>query len=480
MRLQRLLKSDLIKLVLILGLAFFLVYYPHLNYRYPLHIDEWVHFAYSQAIMQGGHVPFLEPFFGGHLISPASDLELGFHIFLGVFQTVTGLSWMIIFSCLPAVIFIMIVLSTYVLGKRLGFGWQAAFFTALIPSTVGTLGPAFLVPVALGLLYIPLSLFVVFYLRSWWSYPVLFLFSTFLLAIHAPSAICLIIILVPYIIIKMKEDWLFRLGSLFMLVLPFLMVFPWIFSLLLPTAKSLLTPIVPSFDVVLPDIISEFGYIPVAFCVAGAVVIVNHREKRNWGLLLGLLLLLLMLTLFFTFHYGVEIVYQRGLMFVYLMIAVVAGVGMMGIGQIRWPNKTPGSKAIGTRNLPGVFTVAALAVVILIIAVPARLNSNYYYVIDSPDYQAFNWMAAYIPQDTKNVVDPWKATAFTAITGKTIYTRMHSAISSTDQQAWDFLRDDCRDTDFLKKNGISVIYSPDAVSNNSLIEIRKNVYLLKK
>ena len=57
--------------------------------------------------------------------------------------------------------------------------------------------------------------------------------------------------------------------------------------------------------------------------------------------------------------------------------------------------------------------------------------------------------------------------------------RMLSAISSTDQEAWDFLRDDCRDTDFLKKNGISMVYSPDAVSNYNLIEIRKDVYFLK-
>ena len=44
-----------------------------------------------------------------------------------------------------AVIFTMTILASYVMGKRRGFGFEAAFFVSLMPTTIGILGPAFLV-----------------------------------------------------------------------------------------------------------------------------------------------------------------------------------------------------------------------------------------------------------------------------------------------------------------------------------------------
>jgi len=43
-------------LPLILALAFYIAFIPHQNYPYPLHIDEWVHMARSEAIMQTGSI----------------------------------------------------------------------------------------------------------------------------------------------------------------------------------------------------------------------------------------------------------------------------------------------------------------------------------------------------------------------------------------------------------------------------------------
>ena len=55
-----------------------------------------------------------------------------------------------------------IVLATYVMAQRLGFGWEAALMTCLITTTVGIMGPGFFIPVAMALLFVPLSLFVLF------------------------------------------------------------------------------------------------------------------------------------------------------------------------------------------------------------------------------------------------------------------------------------------------------------------------------
>jgi len=163
-------------------------------------------------------------------------------MFWGVFKSISGISWLTIFRYFPGIIFIITVLSVYILAQREGFGVEAAFFTCLIPTTVGILGPGFMVPVSIGLLFTPLVLFIAFDYRSIWSYLLIFILICFLLAIHAPSAICPIIVLVPYILLNLKGNFKHSLGVTLTLALPFLIIFPWVFDLLLPTARSLLTP----------------------------------------------------------------------------------------------------------------------------------------------------------------------------------------------------------------------------------------------
>jgi len=80
----------------------------------------------------------------------------------------------------------------------------------------------------------------------------------------------------------------------------------------------------------------------------------------------------------------------------------------------------------------------------------------------------------------KAILDPWKATAFTAITQKTIYTRIHEYPKPSDIKAYEFLRGGCTDTAFLRENEISIIYSQWSCNNPDLEEVRKNVYLLEE
>jgi len=41
-KIWQLLKSDYLKIVPVLWLAFYIAFIPHINYPYPLHVDEWV------------------------------------------------------------------------------------------------------------------------------------------------------------------------------------------------------------------------------------------------------------------------------------------------------------------------------------------------------------------------------------------------------------------------------------------------------
>ncbi|MBI3040054.1 MAG: hypothetical protein HYY80_00045, partial [Chloroflexi bacterium] len=383
---RSLLKFDYLMLLPVLGLAFYIAFIPHLNYPYAIHVDEWVHITRSNMLMEAGSVNFPGVF----------SLEVGFHLFWGVFQTISGLSWMDIYRYFPGVIFIITVLSVYILAQREGFGWEAAFFTALIPSTVGIMGPAFLVPVAMGLLFTPLYLFLAFNFRTLWSYLLIFIFTAFLLSIHAPSAISPIIVLVPYILLNLKGNFKHSLGIGLALLLPFLtamVIFPWIFNLLLPTAKDLLIPQPATEYVQLPRVIQTYGYLPIAFCLLGTFMLALRGGKKNYGLILGLLALLLMLATFYTFHYGVSIMYERGLMFMMLMVSIVAGAGLAEIKNLKLPTRLgAGLKVpLASQNIGKLLSLALIGIV-LASSIPARLNTLYYHMIDREDYQAFAWI----------------------------------------------------------------------------------------
>jgi len=468
--------------VLIVALAFYIAFIPPPDYPYPVHIDEWVHLAYSQAMVQAGDTTFIDPFYGQATINLSSNLEAGFHLFWGVFHQISGISWLSISRYFPGIIFMITVLSVYILARRQGFGWEAALFTCLILTTVGILGPGFLVPVAMGLLFIPLSFFLAFNFKTVWSYLVLFIFTCFLLSIHAPSAICLVIVLIPYILLNIKGNPKHSLGIALALAIPFLVPFLLIFDMLLPMAKSLLTPSAPSPLVDYPRIIQTYGYLPILFCLLGVVLLAIRGGTKSYGLILALLALLMMLITFFTFHYGLQIMYTRGLMYLMLMMSIIAGAGLMGVRIIKLPSKLADKlkPAFLAKNLGNILCLVLIGLT-LAIAIPARQHTPYYHMIDEEDYQAFVWIKDNIDESyEKAILDPWKATAFTAITGKNIFSKIHMAPKPSDEEARKFLSHDCKDTDFLKANEISIVYTRGHCDNPDLVKVRSNVYLLKE
>jgi len=130
-------------------------------------------------------------------------------------------------------------------------------------------------------------------------------------------------------------------------------------------------------------------------------------------------------------------------------------------------------------------------VITLIVSIPARQDTLYYNMIDSDDYQAFIWVRENVGGNyEKALLDPWKATAFTGITGRYIYSRIHAYPKATDEEAYAFIRNGSSNTTFLKEHGISIIYTrvyngpregnKEYKSNNpDLEEVARNIYLLK-
>jgi hypothetical protein len=478
-------RSDYLKLVPILGLAFYLAFIPHQNYPYPVHVDEWTHLSCSNEIIKEGTAFGLtDPFQGGPPIGN-QVLETGFHTFWAVFHLTSGIDWFTIFKYFPGVIFMFTVLSVYILAKRQGFGWEAALLTCLIPTTIGVLGPGLLVPVAMGLPFIVISLFVAFYLRSWWSYVLLAIFSLFLLSLHSATAVGLILILLPYIIINLKGGFKHSVGITLALAIPFvaaLLIFPAIREqLLIPTLKSLLTQQPPPSHVIIPEIITAYGYIPVLLSLLGAFLLMIKRGKTNYGLVFGLLILLLMYFIYQNYGYGIWMMYIRGLLYICLKMSVIAGAGLMGIKNFKLPalfQRWIKSSFI-INNIGRVLCVVVIGVM-LYLAIPARQQTYYYHMIDNTDYKAFVWIRDNLGSDYKKaVLDPWIGAPFTAITGKNVYAWIMGRPEKDDRAAYAFLSGGCTDTDFLKKNGISIIYTREVCDNPNLVEVAENIYLLK-
>ena len=432
--------------------------------------------------MRAADISYPNPFTGTGTGGIVALLEVGYHLPLAVFHQLGDVSWDIIARYFPSVFFVMTALSVYIMAQRKGFGWEAAFFTCLIPTTIGIMGPALLVPVAMGLMFVPLALFVAFNYRTFWSYVVLLIFICFMIIMHAPSGICLIIILVPFIMLSLARDSKHGLGMMLVVAIPFLVTLPWTSDLILSTAKTLLstTPLPAYHD--FPLVIQKYGYLPILASLVGTFVLGIRGGRINYSLLLSLLALTAMSAIFYTLHYGVPILYLRGLLYMMLIMSMVAGAGLMELRRLEIPGiarlKSNAPLIVGTA---GMILLLIFISITLSIAIPNRQGTLYYRMIEREDYEAFVWIRDNVDESYQTaILDPWKATAFTAITERYVYARTHTAPTDRDRGATEFLEGGCKNTGFLTENGISIVYSQVPSSNPDLMEVRTHVYLLKK
>ncbi|MFC1992498.1 hypothetical protein ACFLV3_01635 [Chloroflexota bacterium] len=472
-------KSDHLKLIPILILAFYFAFIPHQSYSYPVHVDEWNHMALSMELIDNGGVEGLtNPLSGGEPLWNQM-FEIGFHLFWGVFQQLSGISWLEMIRYFPGIIFMLTVLSVYILCRRQGFGWESALCACLVPTLVGILGPGFLVPVAMGMLFIPLSLFIAFNFPGWRGYLILLIFALFLITIHAPTSIALIIVLVPYLVLNLRRNYKHALGIALAAVIPFAVPLPWIWNLIGAKMGELFSPSLLPEYVDLPKDFAVYGYIPTALFILGIYVLISRRGDRNYGLVFGALSLLAMVVMFFKMNYGISLVYLRGFVHLQLMMGVVAGAGIWWLRHLRlasgFSKRIP---SVITNNLANVLAVVVILLT-LYVAIPSRNMVNYYHMIDTRDYKAFTWIANNIDESyDKAILDPWKGTAFTALTGRKVFTRILMGADRRGKKAYLFLEEGCTDTSFLKKKGISIVYTRGGCNNPDLVKVSDYVYIL--
>jgi hypothetical protein len=79
----------------------------------------------------------------------------------------------------------------------------------------------------------------------------------------------------------------------------------------------------------------------------------------------------------------------------------------------------------------------------------------------------------------KALIDPWKGTAFSAVTGLRVTSRIIMAPTETDYAIYEFLDNECQDTAFLVDNDISLVYTRQSCTNPDLVKVHDNVYIVR-
>ena len=447
-------KSSIILLIMLVSLAVILNFLPRVHYNYPLHVDEYVHFQYSNYLSSNSPLYFNQEY--------KNNLESGFHYLLATLNSF-GVEYLFMFRFFSSIMTILICLSVFILARKI-FNEKAAlfavFFVGLLESSVAILGPMFFVPMSLGMFFIAISLFLIKNNSKAW---VLILAS--ILIIHPPSAMALLLLInIEFLMVRKNYA-----QNIVLQILAGIIALPLYYDIFL-TKKMQAIDYLSFTSISSPLFIPRFlGYFALIIIILG---IYFSSEKKHYsipGYIIGLLAFI-----FIFYHYKLElfIPYARALMYLFLIFSIVFGYGCYKITGIS-----------DNRKIKTVITLG-LILLILILMIPGKIESTkkVYHIMEDKDYLAFNFIKENITLEGLAVADPWKANALTPFAERAVYSRIVQGPSefyeARNNEIKEFFDDNCNNTDFLEENNIRIIYG--SCNNDKLEEVYENVYVYDK
>lgn len=490
--------ATLLALGIIMGFAFYTSLIPRLDYSYPLHTDEWTHFVEARTIVAEGRIPFFDPVTGQDRSDPVTEetrssphFEVGYHLFLAEFQLLTGLPWLDIFRYLPSAVFALVALGAYIFGNRRGFGFEAALFASLVPTTVRFLGPAFAVPVALGLFFVPLVLFLV---SNYWASKglplVLLLLLSFLFIAHVPTAVFAGLIIAVYGLFQtfrraltrgaVRRRALAHLATVLAVValssLPLLAYNNWL------VGEAAAEPLPQELLVAPGGIIPRLGYVPYPLFVLGLVLLARSVRRTDRTLLVIAVLVATYAFVHYQFGVGNAALYSRSILYLSLLVLLIAGLATAGVR--RWLARLLSSRWAGGASFAASGLVfVAVMLPSLGLSLESRYEEQYYHRIGDTQYEDFVWMRDHLcPGYERALTDPQFGRAFAAITGRYAYAAIPTTAAPVQpaqvDEAKQVLRDGVPDADWLREHGVSIVYTTRRVENPGLVKVHDRVYVL--
>jgi len=474
---------EAILLCLILALAFYMALWPRLDYPFPMHVDEWMHLGHTLQITETGHLDYPNPFLGGRPTVEGHP-ETGYYLWLNALLFSTGLPWLTLARLMPAIVLAIMAFAAYAWGRKQGVGLEAALFVTFIHTTIRFLGPAFLVPVTLGLVLFPMCLMLISKLeQDWRPLSLIMLSLATLFLIHATTAAGLGLVLVVYLTLCLIlyrgpiRERLPVLTCLLLIPASALAIFLWNRPLVIKQIGYILG----ETDLPMPAIwypLPYLGYVMLVLVVLGAGFLVARGGWRNYSLLISVAILLFFVQLYrYWIDIGPHILYERGWLYVMLLMALIAGYGL---GRLRHLSLEFFSGRRWAKPLIylGLGLVVAFA---LIQRLDAYKSEHYYYPMDVQTYHDFVFVGEKLDQSSNAVMDPYLAWTFVPITGKYVFVA-RAAPWGVEEAAEirDFLKDGAVDTRWLTTKRIDLIYSPYPLKNPDLVEVRDKVYILRE
>lgn len=471
----------------------FMTFLPHLSNSYflPFHVDEWIHWSYSRAVMEGGSISFANPYTG---IGTIANTEIGFHLATSCIKWLTGCNLLTIFLFMPTVIGIFVSLTAFNIGERSKrkFGLESAFLVGFIPTTIRFLGPSFYVAVTLGLL---LLIFIIWVgqLKKMQGALLMVICAWLMFIVHPPTALAGIIIMFIFSVFLAigKEYKIALLTGIFSLISVLSIFISYYFTETWDRYVEMFLQATYGKEYLLglPEIWVNFEYLGIltwVLFVIGAYYSISIGRSLKRTLSFSSIMFIIIIGFYTKFNYGIPIIYERTFLYLFLLVTLVAGVGLSELRKaieiIAKKNTFKKFKQLSKNS--GYILTIAICGSLLLITVPVHVEIPYYQMIDEKDYEAFIWIENNIDDYRdenhsyeKAAVHPFKASPFSAITGLyTISSTMHPLYGyELHIDMGKFLNEKCVNTSFLEQHGLSVIYGH--CDNEYSEEVYENVYL---
>lgn len=469
------------KIILISSLAFIfiLVYSPHMDYRFPYHIDEWHHITQSIRLEQGNH--------SGGIVGT----EIGFHYFLSFLNKFTNL--VLIYKFLPAFWAVLSALTIFFVVYKKTDKFYLAILTVLffasIKSNVNTMGFWFFTPLTFC---VPL-IFLYFYfftegLKKSENKFILTSLGIMLLIIfiHAPSLLFLIPSLIIFSIFyknKIKSNW--RIFFLFLIIpligiifykqsfnLTLSEIFPHLFSELTFQKGWGVVEVTDNLSSMYP----LTGYL---LAISGYILLFLKKPKKYLEFLIWPLPILLNILIFKFFEVSFLVPYQRNLFYLILILPFLSAIFLYYLMEkisIKIKNSGISETEIITKLT---FTIILLLTIFLSFYSYNKIPTQFelYEVIDEKDYEDLLFIKN-LPGN-KIMADPFFSTAVFPISRKIPIATIRFYGNREISERF-FFSNNCEEkTQILKEQKVSYIVSKEQINCGWDLISSKNNFIYK-
>ena len=195
--------------------SFALNYGIRFDHRLPIHQDEFDHLAIVKEMDKTGGIVHYDPYVTFLAFPGERNLEINYDLFLLILYQLTGLPEIHLPLIIPAIVAFLLSLASFVLVRFLVKDNLAALLSALfvlfLHNNIALLGYWFLVPMALGVAFIPLISYLFLKGLESWGYALLFLLVLVnITLVHAVYTVVFLPVFAVYLLLnknELKRNW---------------------------------------------------------------------------------------------------------------------------------------------------------------------------------------------------------------------------------------------------------------------------------